>query len=147
MQEIETIAVNKILDFARAQTTEIWHQMVMDWNWDNYKQFLKWLIDNPDTDKATILMIYWKSAPGKGFRDKQLIEERYINNYYHHQSLAFDPESDEGDNWVSYLPRPEKESIPKELLHKLEGKNVPYPEGYIEGMPENLFDKIEALYD
>ncbi|MHC5354590.1 DUF4274 domain-containing protein [Myroides sp. LJL115] len=46
-----------MIDFAKTQSTKVWHQMVMHWNWDNYTSFLNWLVDNPTTDKATILMI------------------------------------------------------------------------------------------
>jgi hypothetical protein len=39
-------------------------------------------MNHPDTGKATILMIYWKSALGNGFAKKEIIEERYWNGFY-----------------------------------------------------------------
>lgn len=146
-KQIEEIAVNKIIEYAKTQPTEVWHQMVIDWNWDSYKGFLEWLIDHSDTDKGTILMIYWKSAPGNGFTKKQIIEERYRNGYYKQQSFSFDPKDDEGDNWVSYLSLAGRENVPEEMFQKLNGTHIGYPKGFIEGMPEALFYEIEELYE
>ncbi|SDD44759.1 DUF4274 domain-containing protein [Niabella drilacis] len=146
-KEIEKIAVNKIIEFAKTQPGKVWHQMMMDWNWDNYMSFIHWLIENPNTDKATILMIYWKSNPGTDFSGKTLLEENYSKGYYSQQLFAFDPENDEGDDWTAYVSVESKKRIPPMMFQKFPGENVPYPEKFIEGMPENLFAEIENLYD
>lgn len=145
--QIEQLAANKIIDFAKGQSSKIWHQMVMDWNWDNYKSFLNWLIENPESDQATILMIYWKSNPEDEFPNKQLIENNFIKEFYKNHFFSFDPENDEGDNWVSYISEEVKKTIPAIMFRKLEGENVSYPEGFIEGMPEKLFYEIEDFYE
>jgi hypothetical protein len=80
--KIDEIAINKILDFAKNSTKEVQHQMAMEWNWDNYMEFIEWLINNPESDKATILMIYWKSGPNENYKNRNIIEERYKNNFY-----------------------------------------------------------------
>lgn len=145
-KKIEQIAVNKIIEFAKKQSTQIWHQMIMDWNWDNYNAFISWLVENPDTDKATILMIYWKSNPGQKFPHKKLIEKNYSKGFYKQQLFSFNPEDDEGDNWVSYVSKESKSFIPKEMFQELKGTQISYPEGFIEGIPESLFYEIEELY-
>lgn len=146
-KQIEQIAIAKIIDFAKVQSNKVWHQMVMDWNWDSYKPFINWLVENSNTDKATILMIYWKSNPDKDFFDKKTIEENYVKGYYKQQLFAFNPEDDEGDDWTSYLCSKSKENIPQLMFQKLLGENILYPDGFIEGMPESLFYEIEELYD
>jgi len=146
-KEIEKIAVNKIIDFAKTHSGKVWHQMMMDWNWDNYRPFIDWLIDNPDTDKGTILMIYWKSDPGSGFPGKKRLEEHYIKGYYPQQLFSFDPKNDEGDDWTSYVSAGQEHLIPQIMYQELHGEDIPYPKGFIEGMPEHLFDEIEDLYD
>lgn len=118
--------------------------MAMEWNWDNYMEFIEWLINNPESDKATILMIYWKSGPNENYKNRNIIEERYKNNFYKNQEIAFDPENDEGDNWVEAFAN---DTIPEIMFAKLKGKKVPLPENYIEGLPEKLFYEIESLYD
>ncbi|NAW50660.1 DUF4274 domain-containing protein [Elizabethkingia argentiflava] len=145
--QIEQIAVNKIIDFAKTQSTKVWHQMVMDWNWDNYMTFINWLVENPNTDKATILMIYWKSDPSTDFLNKKLIEDHYFKEYYKQHLFSFDPKDDEGDDWTSYISEESKKEIPQLMFQKLSGEKIPYPEEFIEGMPENLFYEIEELYD
>ena len=143
--DIEQIANAKILDFAKSQPPKIWHQMVMDWNWDNYKTFLTWLIENPKSDRATIAMIYWKSNPTDNFAHKEHIESNFSNGFYKNQQFSFVPENDEGDNWVSYVSEEAKTAIPEIMFRKLQGENIAYPEGFIEGMPEKLFFEIEDL--
>ncbi|RQO29717.1 hypothetical protein DBR32_14110 [Taibaiella sp. KBW10] len=146
-KQIEEIALNKIIDFAKKQNPKVWHQMVIDWNWDNYMSFIDWLVANPDTDKATILMIYWKSNPGRDFSNKKRIEENYRTGYYKQHFFAFNPQDDEGDDWTTYVKEEAKNTIPQLMYQKLSGEEVPYPEGFIEGIPEDLFNEIEDLYD
>ena len=70
---------------------KIWHQMVMEWNWDSYTSFLNWLIENPKTDKATILMIYWKSTPryNEDIDFIEKIEKQYLNGFYKQSNFLF----------------------------------------------------------
>jgi hypothetical protein len=146
--EIVEMANRKIIEFAKNQESEVWHQMVMGWNWDNNTDFLDWLIDNPKTDKATILMIYWKSVPNERSKNKKVIEERY-NNFYNNQKIAYNPKDDEGTDWISEIINYDNSinTIPEIMFQKLEGKNINYPKDFIEGLPEDLFYEIENLYD
>jgi hypothetical protein len=139
------IAIKKIIEFAQNSTSDVWHQMIMDWNWDNFTGFFDWLIENHDTDKATILMIYWKSGPSKYFKNKDIIENRYINAFYKKSEIAFDPKNDGGDDWTKYIIT--TDTIPEIMFNKLDGRNIPYPENFIEGIPEKLFYEIEELYE
>lgn len=140
------LANKKIIDFAESQNPKVWHQMTMDWNWDSEYNFLDWLINNSKTDRATILMIYWKSSPSHGFKNKILLEERYTNNFYNNQNIYFNPKDDEGDDWTEYNKDGAFE-IPKIMFTQLEGEYIEYPNGYIEGIPEKLFYEIEELYE
>ena len=80
-EKFEEIVNDIVLDYVKTANPEIWHQMAMEWNWDCSSAFLNWLVDNPKTDKATALMIYWKSAPKywKKFKDKNdlISKEKY----------------------------------------------------------------------
>jgi hypothetical protein len=85
-----------------------------------------------------------KSGPNENCKNKSVIEERYENNFYKKQEIAFDPEDDEGDNWVEEFAN---DAIPEIMFVKLEGRKVAFPDNYIEGLPEKLFYEIENLYD
>jgi hypothetical protein len=100
--KIAELASQKIIAFAESQNPKIWHQMAMGWNWDNHTAFLNWLIDNPKTDRATILMIYWKDWPNERSKTKKAIEERY-HHFYERQAIAYDPGNDEGTDWTPRL--------------------------------------------
>lgn len=152
-QKKNKLALEKFVSFVETQPTEVWHQMVMDWNWDN-SDFLNWFIQNPNTDKATILMIYWNSAPAWGFEGKEEIESKYIEGFYTHQQFYYDPTDDRGIDWTTEYAQPdtspkEPKEIPEIMYQKLSGKEVSEPpREWIEGMPPDLFYEIEEiLYD
>jgi len=130
-------------------SAKTWHQMVMEWNWDAYSSFLEWLIENPQTDKATVLMIYWKSEPrySKGTELIEKIEKYYPSDYYQASAFAFDPKDDLGEDWTVILSDAHNRPIPAVMLEKLEGKSLPAPEDFIEGMPPEIDRLFQELYD
>jgi len=128
---------------------KIWHQMVMEWNWDSNSSFLNWLVENPKTDKATILMIYWKSQPrhNKGFDFVEKIEKKYLNGYYKEPCFLFNPKDDLGEDWTAILSSSHTRKIPEIMLKKLEGKKIPEPDNFIEGIPPEIDDLFQELFD
>ncbi|MBN9336516.1 MAG: DUF4274 domain-containing protein [Chryseobacterium sp.] len=155
-----------VIRFAEKQTTKIWHQMAMEWN--ETSVFLNWLADNPKTDKATALMMYWKSAPRyhKQFNDREdvlkkqsravagfdfveKIEKNYLNGFYETQNFEFNPKNDEqGYDWTSeYQDKPKVREIPEMMFEQLIGEQVKEPENFIEGMPPELYDLQDELYE
>ncbi|MBW1294831.1 DUF4274 domain-containing protein [Aquimarina litoralis] len=128
---------------------KIWHQMVMEWNWDSYSSFLNWLIENPKTDKATVLMIYWKSEPryDKDFEFVEKIEQQYLNDFYQQSNFLFDPKDDLGEDWTVILSDSHNRNIPKAMLKKLDGEKISVPDGFIEGIPPNIDDLFQELYN
>lgn len=77
---------------------------------DSYPAFINWLIKNTETDKATILMIYWKSEPrfkeSTSFAEK--IEPLYLSGFYKQANFSFDPKDDIGEDWTSSFPDSDK---------------------------------------
>lgn len=39
------------------------HLLVLHWNWDDGQKEINWIIDQPDTDRGTALLIYWLISP------------------------------------------------------------------------------------
>ncbi len=131
---------------------ETWHQMVMEWNWDSYSSFLNWLIKNPKTDKATVLMIYWKSAPryNKDFGLVEKIEKQYLNGFYKQSNFLFNPKDDVGEDWTVISSDSYDRKIPDIMLKKVEGKKIAEPNDFIEGIPpgmHNLFQELFEVYE
>ncbi|CAM3510217.1 DUF4274 domain-containing protein [Zobellia roscoffensis] len=146
-QEIRKIADDKIIDYAKTVNPIEWHKMAIDWNYDSSKTFLKWLITNQQTEIATILMIYWMSSPKHGFEYQNEIEKKYTSGFYSNQNLSFNPKDDDGLDWTQEYPDLDSSKIPPVMFDKIDGEKVLSSEEYIEGIPENIFNEIENLYE
>ncbi len=86
--------------------------LAIDWNFDNSKEVIKWIAEQPDTDKGTALFLYWYMNPQdlKKYKDKEKCEEyswiledynivetlekNYLSGFYKNQKYAFDPKND-----------------------------------------------------
>ena len=141
----EEVLLKRIPDLS----PKVWHQMVMEWNWDAYPSFLDWLIANPKTDKATILMIYWKSEPrhnnASDFVEK--IEQQYLNGFYKQSNFLFNPKDDVGEDWTAISSDAYTRKIPDIMLQKVEGEKIPEPDHFIEGIPPEIDNLIQELFD
>lgn len=167
-EKFEELVNEQILEYVKKANPELWHQMAMEWNWDSSSVFLNWLIDNPKTDKATALMIYWKSAPGywKKFIDKhdllskedyslanfefvERVEENILKNFYQESYFEFDPKNDnQSYDWTNdYIDDIAVRNIPDIMFEKIEGRKVDEPENFIEGMPAELYEMQDELYE
>lgn len=146
-EEIRKIADNKVIEYAKGVSPKEWHQMAMDWNYDSSKIFLEWLVDNQQTEKATILMIYWMSSPKHGFTYQKKMEENYSSGFYTNEMISFNPKDDDGLDWTQEYPELDSSQIPSIMLKSIEGEEIKSADNYIEGIPESLFNEIEDLYE
>lgn len=167
-EELEKATNDIIINYLESSSPLEWHKTAMDWNWDNDLTVLWWIINNPKTDKATALMIYWMSAPrwGKQYANRQEIaenaswylnhfdfiedlESKYTSGFYTNQNYAYNPAKDfNGTDWTNeYTDKPQLREISAELLVELKGEEIKYPDNYIEGVPENIFNEISELID
>jgi hypothetical protein len=164
-EKLEELENEIIINYVKTKSPKIWHQMVMEWNWDNSSTFLNWLINNALTDKATALMIYWKSGPrySKQFKNKEELEKsyylntfefieklehNYLTGFYKNQNFEYNPKNDNNFDWTNeYIGLDIVKEIPQSLFLKLEGEKINEPVDFTEGMPPKLYDKLEDLYD
>ncbi|WP_378181146.1 DUF4274 domain-containing protein [Aquimarina sp. SS2-1] len=159
-EEYDALENKLIIEFATKQSQETLHQMVMD-SWDCTSCLKDWRVDNPFTDKATMLMIYWKCNPGniKTFKDKnamstnpynrkllnfvEKIESNYVNGFYKSGSFQLDPEF-----WVKQHSEIEQSTrIPEIMFEKVEGKKVAEPLYSREECPPELDILLDELFD
>ncbi|HEX6431379.1 MAG TPA: DUF4274 domain-containing protein [Niastella sp.] len=85
-QEMENLINQLWLEFLSQATPLEIHQSVFTANWDGNRFLLNWIKDNPEVDKATILIAYWKSAPrwNKQYANREEVLEQAgwnINSY------------------------------------------------------------------
>jgi len=165
VERMDELGDELILAYAEDASQKTWHKMVMDWNFDNSDAFLDWLADNPQTDKATVLIIYWKSAPRyfKQFKDKEhllkeeayslknferleKIETNFATGFYENQNFEYNPANDGDFDWTSdYSDIETVNEIPEIMFQKLTGKKIKMPVDFNEGFPPELYERLEKL--
>jgi hypothetical protein len=117
------------------------HRRAQHYNWDAGTDALWKIIRDPNCDRATALMIYWKSRPEWDLQyaersevpdwrlevyDLQLaLVEQYERGFYQLQTLSFDPRNDNGNNWTDEYPELQdnfKRSIPPLMYEPVEAQ-------------------------
>ena len=140
----DELSAELIIDYLRKHDSEFRQMLALSWNFDNPKKVIKWIIDQPDTDKGTCLLLYWRMAPGfsKQFVNReecenthswyledydiiQTLERNYTAGFYKNQRYAFNPRHDsyqDGYDWTANLKLSEfKVPIPQEMFTPLAG--------------------------
>lgn len=168
-EEFDQLSAELVIDYLKKRNPKERQMLALCWNFDNSKEVIRWIVDQPDTDKGTILLLYWYMEPGfyKKFADReeceeeafwaledydiiQTIEKNYLSGFYRNQKYAFDPTNDEYSDhydWTSeYEEEEAKVKIPKELFLALEGEWIENPQ-WEEGIPTEISDIMDKLYD
>ena len=167
--EFDELETALIIDYLKKNTPKERQLLAIDWNFDNSKEVIKWIAEQPDTDKGTALFLYWYMCPQdlKKYKDKEKCEEyswiledynivetlekNYLSGFYKNQKYAFDPKNDvySGYDWTNEVEKDDmKAEIPEEMYIALEGEVLESP-NWEEGIPDEIipvFDKLcEAL--
>ena len=158
--------VNEIvMDFLKSATPLQRHQLVAEWNHDSGYDVFNCIVDDPETDKATALMMYWTSGGGSNYtyenREDMLarsswdrerfdliekLEAKYMAGFYKNHQFAYDPTADRGYDWVEEWADEQKREMPAAMLTKLDGAQVEFEAGWIEGVPSYVHEKISQAY-
>lgn len=56
--EYERLSNELLIDYLKKHDPHARQQLVTSWNFDNGKTVLQWIVEQPDTDKGTILVRY-----------------------------------------------------------------------------------------
>lgn len=167
--EFDELSADLIIDYLKKNTPEERHLLAMSWNFDNPKKVIQWITEQPDTDRGTILYLYWHMAPvfyKENYADRKeceedswsledydiidTIEKNWLSGFYKNQIYAFDPSDDlysDGCDWtVEYDESRVKTKIPKVLFEPLGGEMPENPE-WEEGIPDELSEIMDMLCD
>ncbi len=60
----DELSAELIIDYLKKHDPEIRQMLALSWNFDNPKKVIQWIVEQPDTDKGTCLLLYWRMAPG-----------------------------------------------------------------------------------
>jgi hypothetical protein len=169
-EEFERFANSVWAEFLNNATAKEIHQSVIDSNWDGNKFLLNWIKDNPNVDKAAVLIAYWMSGLrwNKQYKDREdaslanrrletfefdfteEIERKYQAGFWKNGNIELNPKCDcDGYDWTSdYLDKTTVRDIPAVMFEKLEGEKVDRPDdGWAEGLPMAYYMKIEDFLD
>lgn len=171
-EELDALEYRLLVEWLEGVPTTDWHVFAHNWNFDNAATILHWLIDNPRTERATALMLYWmlgarffkqyataaeaRAVASYVERDWlfiQHIEAQYLSGFYAPGTVGFDPASDpfpgmRGHDWTaSYQDQPAALAIPAPLLEAVPGIQ---PQGAVEteseeGIPLPIVAQLHAL--
>ena len=75
--EFDELETALIIDYLKKNSPKERQLLAIDWNFDNSKEIIKWIAEQPDTDKGTALFLYWYMCPQdlKKYKDKEKCEE------------------------------------------------------------------------
>ena len=167
--EFDKLSTDLIIDFLSKNTPQERQLLAISWNFDNPKKVIQWIVNQPDTDRGTILYLYWHMSPTfcKNFSDRKeceeneswyledydiinTIEKNWIADFYKNQIYAFNPSNDVycgGYDWTSeYDKNKVKVKIPDEMFKILDGETLEKPE-WEEGIPSDISDIMDKLCD
>jgi hypothetical protein len=164
MDSREAQAWEIVRTWLAAATPAQWHLFAARSNYDGNAQALQWLIDRPDLDRATALLIYWNlgaawfvqyasaeaSSNEDTYRLLRQIEERYDAGFYEHGDIWFDPRHSDGGHPDDYPEVPVRRPVPPAMLLPVNGNEYVEvnddPEGFDDGLPMDVVEALFALY-
>ena len=137
-----------------------WHRVALSWNWDSGYMVLRWIIQQPDCDRATALLIFWRGDVAYylpyGHRDEVPepngdvydllceIRQNWIAGKYRRSELAYDSEGGRDMDFARRrLGSRLKFIFPRDMEQSLAGR-VLTCEGYEEGLPPDFVAHYES---
>ena len=54
----DELSAELIIDYLKKHDSEIRQMLALSWNFDNPKKVIQWIVEQPDTDKGTCLLLY-----------------------------------------------------------------------------------------
>ena len=167
--EFDELENQLIINYLKKNSPKERQLLAIDWNFDNSKEVIKWIAEQPDTDKGTALFLYWYMNPQffkkyenrkeceeedswalEDFDIVETLEKNYISGYYKNQKYAFDPKNDPYNSdydWTEEVDEEEmKREIRKEMYMALDGEVLESP-NWEEGIPTALSEIMDKLCD
>ncbi|MGW6128532.1 DUF4274 domain-containing protein [Cellulomonas sp. NPDC055163] len=150
-------------DFLREATPQQRHTFVRGTNYDDGDALIRFVLDDPSTDRATALAAYWML--GAGFHTRfatatdahdyqrrtwellRTIEDRYAAGFYADHGLGFDPTDDDGASWTTEYDglAPVARPVPELMLRPAAGTPMVDDEDTEDGLPLDVYERYAAL--
>jgi hypothetical protein len=153
-----------LMDWLCTATPDQWHQVAMGWNWGSGEAPLRWIVSQPDCDKATALMVFWRGQPsyywngpptkaewkasGRFFSEDvydllTFVVNRWRSGGYTRSEIGYLPEGGDASDLAASQGHPAL-AIPPDMGEELKGRRIDGGE-FDEGIPFPIV--IETAYD
>jgi hypothetical protein len=123
----------------RAGGPQQWHDAAENWNWDMGTAPLRWIVSQPDCDRATALSIFYLGEPqdqpdeGDAAELLAMIRRRWAAEGFPANGIAYSL-----PRWIEVLPAERAvDKVPLTMRVSLSGNEVPTRE-YHDGIPVEL---------
>ena len=139
-----------------------WHLVAEGWDWDRGEDPLWWIVTRPNCDKATALMVFWRSRPYQylgqpAWRDVDVddydlyhtIQARWAAGFYTRSEIAFDVEEDADPiDFAAYRRRfdGEVDAVMPAGMRYLNGRRV-VDMDFVDGIPTRFWEVDDAFDD
>lgn len=160
-RDIEARVWELTKDYLRQATPQERHLFVLESNYDGSSSGVRYLVDDPQLDRATALALFWRlgasyyasyesidSIPDFQREDYELINliaARYCSGYYANHGIGFDPCKDSGLSPVAGGADSVRSGIDPLMYQALDGVWVRPVGAYEEGVSLDLFDRIMTV--
>lgn len=149
-------------DFLRAATPQQRHTFVRRTSYDSGDATIRFVLDDPTTDRATALAAYWilgasyysRYAVADDVPDDERatwellrsIEDRYAAGFWADRGIAFDPTDDDEIDWTDDYGAPVARRVPDAMRRAVPGDLVD-DEDTEDGLPLDVHLRYTALVD
>ncbi|GIG39158.1 DUF4274 domain-containing protein [Cellulomonas phragmiteti] len=147
-------------DFLQSATPQQRHTFVRRTSYDSGDATIRFVLDDPTTDRATALAAYWilgacyysRYASADETTDDErptwellrTIEERYAAGFWADHGIAFDPTDDDEIDWTDDYGAPVARPVPDAMRRAVPGQ--PVDDGDTEdGLPLDVHLRWTAL--
>lgn len=149
-------------DFLTSATPQQRHTFVRRCNYDSGDAVVRFVLDDPTTDRATALAAYW--ILGASYYSRfttadevaederptwellRTIEERYEAGFWADHGIAFDPTDDDEIDWTDDYGAPVNRPVPDAMKRPVPGTLVD-DAGTEDGLPLDVHLRWTALVD
>jgi hypothetical protein len=139
-------------------TPRDWHQTVITKNYgDVYnggdgEWIFQWILDNPLTEKATVLMMYWMLGPRLVTKKHNVVdsaEYKLVNGFHKQHNFGFNPSCDHDEyDWVSeYQDEKKQRKIPEALKLAVTGDMPQRSDEFEDGLPTAYAQMVIDILD
>lgn len=159
--ELEVRLEAGMLEWLAAHGPDDWHAVARSWNWDRGYAPLLWILEQPDCDRATATLLFWRACPDSVLTSETLedaqrsrcadswqvataVLDRLDGAGFARAEIALDAEADppwSRETWERLQEKYGVDAPVPDWMHgSLPGREV--PQRFTEGLPRPMVEWV-----